>query len=508
MFGCIYGRSVSETLPSGPEENEPASLVDLAFSFSPLVEKTSEDTVVFDVSGQDLLFGAPGSAAGDGNPPEEITVPLRLAKEISRQAGALKLKVNVAIAANPDAAIHAARAFTGATVIPSGAEASWLGKLSIKRLDHSLAGVEDKRAADILETFALWGVRTFADLAELPLAGVAERLGQEGLRLKELAQGRTERPLNLVRPPIGFEQSLELEHPISELEPLSFILSRLLNQICANLSEYALATNELKLSLRTEETEIEQRPSDCRQSTDFSRMLDPENPTKVGTLTGPPDNLHERTITLPVPMRDPKTFLRLLLLDIESQPPPVPITIITVTAQPVKPHARQKGLFIPLAPEPEKLEITLARLAKLVGKERVGSPEIIDTHRPDAFRMTKFRPRRRNGRNVRKEAAQALPAWPLIGFRVFRPALSAEVQIAGGQPRRIDARGSQARVCGRIACAAGPWRASGDWWRPDVWARDEWDVAVMNTNGEKTEVLCRIYRDLISDKWFLAGIYD
>jgi len=58
-------------------------------------------------------------------------------------------------------------------------------------------------------------------------------------------------------------------------------------------------------------------------------------------------------------------------------------------------HARkarvlQNGLFIPLAPEPEKLELMLARLARLVGPDNLGSPELLDTHRPDAFRVKRF----------------------------------------------------------------------------------------------------------------------
>ena len=89
-------------------------------------------------------------------------------------------------------------------------------------------------------------------------------------------------------------------------------------------------------------------------------------------------------------MRNPKTLLRLLLFDIEARPPQAPVVMVTITAEPVKPRAAQTGLFIPLAPEPEKLEITLARLAKLVGLDNVGSPEVLDTHRPDAFRMNKF----------------------------------------------------------------------------------------------------------------------
>jgi protein ImuB len=261
-----------------------------------------------------------------------------------------------------------------------------------------LVAIEEKRAAEIQETLALWGIRTLGDFARLPLAGVAERLGQDGVRLHKLARGKSDRRLNLVRPPIGFAQSLELEHAISEVEPLSFILSRLLNQLCANLNEYALATNELKLDLKL------------------------QNNTE-----------HNRTITLPVPMQNPKTFLRLLLFDIEREPPQAPIIALAITAEPIEPRASQTGLFIPLAPEPERLEITLARLAKLVGAENVGSPEILDTHRPDAFRMKRFtlnlNHRGHRGRKSKagssygysNQKSQISNRQCVMGFRIFRP---------------------------------------------------------------------------------------
>jgi protein ImuB len=453
MFACIHSRSVSNDSAIG------AALVDLAFTFSPLVEQTSVDTVVFDVAGQDLLFGQVADVQTS-----------RLANAIAQRARQVKVKANISIAANPDVAIHAARSFEGMTIIDPGDELRHLGTLSIRQLDFSLAALEPDQAEEIHETLALWGVRTFRDLAELPLAGVAERLGQEGVCLQKLAQGRTDRALNLVRPPIGFAQSLELEHAISELEPLSFILSRLLNQLCANLDEHGLATNELRLRLDT-------------------------NASYLG-----------RTITLPVPMRNPKTLLRLLLFDIEAHPPPAPIIAVTIRAEPVKPRAAQTGLFIPIAPEPEKLEITLARLAKLVGAENVGSPELLDSHRLDAFRVNKFRVAQRRGRNAKN--AGGTPALPVMGFRIFRPAWHAEVQTFGRQPTRIDVRAKSSRkLSGKIIRAAGPWRASGDWWRADVWARDEWDVAVINAT-EGDEVLCRIYRDLTNEQWFVAGIYD
>lgn len=486
MFACIHGRSVSKL----PAENS-SSLVDLAFAFSPLVEQTTADTVVFDISGQDLLFGeavhpeiaAHDAAMGSAN---------NMANEIIRRAQELNLAINVSVAGNPDVSIHAARSFNGVTIINIGDEGWCLGKLSIKQIDFSLAGIDEQRAAEIRETFFFWGVRTFGDLARLPLAGVAERLGQEGVRLRKLVRGKTDRHLNLVRPPIGFEQSLELEHPVEELEPLAFILSRLLNQLCANLIEHALATNELRLRLVTE-------PRLVGVTIDTDSQADN-------------DHLHERIITLPVPMRNPKTLLRLLLFDIEAQPPSAPIVSVTISAEPVKPQASQTGLFIPLAPEPEKLEITLARLAKLVGQDNVGAPELLDTHRPDAFRMKRFRiaqKRRKNGKNDSR-CARETPALPVMGFRMFRPPWRADVEIIHGQPARINARGRNSfnRVRGKVGCAAGPWRASGDWWRPDVWARDEWDVAVVDPNNQPDEVLCRIYRDLISDEWFVAGIYD
>ena len=533
MFACIYGRSVPQTTTVQVKNREGFSpLVDLAFTFSPLVEQTATDTVVFNISGQDLLFGTPAIIDEPQAPGNSVP---NIANEIARRAAQFNLKINIAIAANPDAAIHAAQCFRGITIIDTSDERSRLAPLSIKKLDFSLAQIDPNRAKEIQETFRLWGVRTFGDLARLPLAGVAERLGQDGVRLQKLAQGKTDRHLNLVRPPIGFEQSLELEYPICELEPLTFVLSRLLNQLCANLNEYALATNELRWRLVTEQKkDAETRGHGDAEKSQWSvgdrkvrdqrseirgqsRVSSPRLP-----ISPSPDHSSNRTIALPVPMRNPKTLLRLLLFEIEREPPPAPIVAVTIRAEPVKPRAAQTGLFIPLAPEPEKFEITLARLAKLVGAQNVGSPEILDTHRPDAFRMKRFRlgqrsevrrkgnPQSTNGEPGSSAGVLASNPQSVMGFRVFRPAWRAEVRTQRGIPSRIHARNQEMsnRIHGDVICAAGPWRASGDWWRSDVWARDEWEVAVVDSTAPESEVLCRIYRDLTSDRWFVAGIYD
>ena len=472
MFACIYGQSVSKFEASAAAEAEKTTsvLVGLAFEFSPLVEQTSANTVLLDIAGQGLLFGAPKAEETS----TDVEAVGKLANAIAQRASALHLKISVAVAVNPDVAIHAARSFRGVSVIPNGDELSQLQGLSIKTIDCSLVGIDVKRAHEIQETFTLWGIRTFGDLARLPLSGIAERLGQDGVQMQKLAQGKTDRRLYLVRPPIGFAQSLELEHPVCELEPLSFILSRLLNQLCANLHEYALATNELQIELKLEDR-----------------------------------TQHQSAITLPVPMRNPKTLLRLLLFDIEARPPQAPVVMVTITAEPVKPRAAQTGLFIPLAPEPEKLEITLARLAKLVGLDNVGSPEVLNTHRPDAFRMNKFSlPIARKSRSNPQSAIRNPQS--VMGFRMFRPAWRAEVQTEFGKPTRLSASSEQSagKVRGVVICAGGPWRSSGAWWRQDVWARDEWDLAVIDPASPESEILCRVYRDLASEQWFVAGIYD
>jgi len=463
MFACVHSK----------QKDRRASLVNCAYAFSPLVEERTDDTVVLDIEGCELLFGS----------------PREIAKEIARQAAKLGLKVNVAVAQNPDAAIHAAKSFAGITIIPSGCEAKRLGELPLKSLDATLARVEPDRVAEILETLELWGIRSFHEFAALPEAGVSERLGPEGARLQKLARGESDRPLLLSKPAPGFEQFIELDDPIELLEPLSFIFARLLNQLCANLQAHGLAVDELKLRLKLEDkTE------------------------------------HERAIRLPFPMRDGRVFLKLLLLDIESHPPQAALVAASINCQPAKPRSIQNGLFQPLAPEPEKLELTLARLIRLVGENNVGSPELIDTHRPDAFRIKRFNVKRERKRVTRRRSDAATRrhnpqssilnprsvASPLLGFRVFRPPLCAKVESPNGWPARITARAESGRsIRGKIVRLAGPWRTSGDWWSEDGWARDEWDVTVVTSETQREKgTLYRIYHDRCCDGWFVEGIYD
>ena len=131
-----------------------------------------------------------------------------------------------------------------------------------------------------------WGIETFADLAALPENGIAERLGSAGVRLRRLARGMTSRPLVPAKEDLLFKADMELEHALELLEPLLFILSRLLTEICKSLASHALAANELKLVL------------DLEKNREYTR-----------------------TLCLPFATRDAQTFLKLLQYDLSAHPP-------------------------------------------------------------------------------------------------------------------------------------------------------------------------------------------
>jgi protein ImuB len=190
---------------------------------------------------------------------------------------------------------------------------------------------------------------------------------------------------------------------------------------------------------------------------------------------------------------DTATFLKLLQYDLVAHPPQAEIVGVKLHAQPAPQRRLQGGLFTPVAPEPEKLELTLARLAAVVGEHNVGSPEVLDTHRPDAFRMNRFVARQ----DSRPAEQGSTAAAPLLAIRLFRPPLQAKVAAPYGAPQRVKAPG----ISGNVVAYAGPWRSSGEWWLMDAWERDEWDVAL------HTGIVCRLHHDE-QDRWFIDGNYD
>src|SRR6201993_4335464 len=447
------------------ESSAHSALLDCAQSFSPTVEDTARDTVLLDLAGMESLFGS-------------LT---KISHAISDRAAALGLAATVATASNPDVALLAARGFSSVTVIPPGKEAERLGPLPVEVLfDGHLQG-DPKQAADhLLETLARWGIRNLRALAALPEIALSERLGQQGLQLQKLARGAASRTLVPVEAPLVFEEAIELEHPIVLLEPLAFLLNRLLEQLCARLASRALSTQELRLTLELE------------NFSPFSQQ------SKIS------NHQFLRTLRLPQPMLDAKVFLKLLQLDLNAHPPGAPIVKIHLAAEPARPRSAQGGLFLPPSPEPEKLELTLARIASMVGENNVGAVELLDTHHPEGFRMRRFLSEapRKNEREKASDPAEEKSA--VTALRRLRPPLRVQVTLENSQPVSL-ACARKKDVQGEVLWKAGPWRASGDWWEREAWSRDEWDIALRN---EEAVSFYRLVHDLLGGDWFVEGTYD
>jgi protein ImuB len=459
------------------ETSAHAAVLDCAKSFSPEVEDTAPGTVLLNLSGLEPLVG-----------------PLsKIAHELARRASRMELEANVAIAANPDAALLAAHGFPGVTLISEGREAERLGDLPVDVLLESFsADAED--SVRWLEMFDRWGIRNLRALTALPEIPMGERLGQQGIRLRKLARGAVSRDLRLCESAPVFEEDIELEYPIVLLEPLAFLLNRILEQLCARLAARALAAQELRLRL-----DLVEKSEDC-------------DPTRTSPFM--------RTLRLPVPMLDAKVFLKLLQLDLQSYPPGAPILKIHLAAEPARPRSTQSGLFLPVFPEPEKLELTLARIAGIVGQGRVGAVELLDTHREGAFQMqpfapirleTKKSPRKKSYMSVQEndnttmtedKAQEKMSA--VIALRLFRPPLRVIVNVRDGKPVRLKCL-QHTDITGEIVWTAGPWRSSGDWSEQEGWSREEWDIAVPTENEV---ILYRLVEDKFSRNWWLEGTYD
>jgi protein ImuB len=463
------------------EKSAHAALLDLGWSVSPRLEDTAPDTLVADIAGLSGIFGS-----------EE-----RIAKVLIERGNACGLRLNVSVAASPDTAVIAARGFSGIHVIAKSEEATQLSQLPVNVL---------RLSPETAETLERWGVRTCGSLAALPLLELSERLGQEGVRLHALASGKGSRALAIAEPAYAFEEELELDDGVEELEPLSFLLGRLLDQLCARLAARALAASVIRMRFDLE-------PS-------FEAAIDTKNEIVRRKYAS---RVYERELQLPVPIRDTKTLLKLVRLRLQMHPPQAPIVKLWMAAEAARPRFTQNGLFLPSFPDAEKLELTVARIAGIVGENNVGSPELLDTHRPDAFVMRPFRPahdehelKKRNQKAIQHLASRKKAA---LSCRLFRPPLAAKVEVQNGMPLRVFFQGKR----GNVVAAAGPWKSSGEWWRDDEWRHEEWDLEIAfrpprkrdffsdreNISPRNPEIaLYRVFYDAKSDAWFVRGFYD
>jgi protein ImuB len=332
---------------------------------------------------------------------------------------------------------------------------------------------------DVQEIFAIlhkWGIDTLGQLAALDKEQLGARLGPEAIRMWERANGRSTRLLKLIQPPESFEESFEFEREIETAEPLLFILRRFLEQLAVRLAAIYLVAKELTLRITFANSR------QVRHGTDSSYWRN--EPAVAG------NEIYERVFKIPQPTNDVDLLFRMLQTHLENFRSEHPIVAVALSAEPIKPAGEQFGLFGTTLRNPHQLSETLARLTALLGSDRIGTPVLEETHRPDAFRMQPF-----SWSGLPAHSVGRMP-MPRIALRRFRPAVSASVL----QHEKTPAQVRSAEMSGKIIDERGPYLLSGNWWDEKAWRRAEWDVQLQNA-----ELVRAHERDGV---WKLDGIYD
>jgi protein ImuB len=421
------------------EKNTKAVLLECAADFSPRVEEASEVTAflcVIDIAGTQSLFGTPEM----------------LAKNLRQRVRALGLSGSVTISRNLHAAVCSAKGLTrpAVHVVPSGLEAASLSSLPISTLDLT---------ANQAETLALWGIRTLGMLAALPENELIARLGQDGRRLQQLARGTHPHLFQPVDVPFVLEERAELDFPLEDLESLLFGLSVMLEQLIlrATARIVALATVTITLYLDGGST-------------------------------------HARTLRPAQPANDKQFWLKLLHLDLEAHPPLAGIYAVQLRADPGNTSKVQLGLFSPQLPEAGRLDVTLARIAALVGEENVGQAVLDDTHMQNGFHIEPFQ--------ISTASAKAVPSRFHLCVRQLRPPQAMSMQVENGCPKIFFFRNQRCAV----ERAYGPWLNGGQWWNESIWGHEQWDVIARLQ--DETMLYCCVVRDLVENQWQMVALYD
>lgn len=416
-----------------------AVLLECAGAFSPRIEVSNESTAflcVLDIAGTQSLFG----------PPE------MLAKNLRQRIRALGISAHLTVSSNFYAAVCFAKGLMRSVlqVIPQGKEATALALLPVMTLD-----LTESQA----ETFTLWGIHTLGMLAALPEKELIARMGQDGKRLRQLARG--ERP-HLFQPidiPFVLEEQVELDFPLEDLESLLFGLSVMLEQLILRATARIVALASVTVTLH---------------------------------LDG--GGFHSRTVRPAQPTNDKQLWLKLLHLDLEAHPPQAAILAVVLHAEPGNTSKVQLGLFSPQLPEPGRLDVTLARIAALVGEGNVGQAVLDDTHSPEGFHMEPFQ--------VSSATSESIPSEPHVCLRRLRPPQPMSMLLENGRPKSFFFRNQRCFV----EHAYGPWLKGGEWWNETIWGQEQWDLIARAQDNRL--LFCCVVRDLIDNQWKVVALYD
>src|ERR1044072_4049906 len=198
----------------------------------------------------------------------------------------------------------------------------------------------------VLDLLRRWGIESLGQFAPLEKEAAAAGLGPVGVELWERATGKATRLLKLVPVRESFEEEFEFENEIETSEPLLFMLRRFLQQFAVRLDALHLVVSELQLEIRFDDK-----------------------------------SSYAHRFKIPEPTNNVETLFRMLHTHLENFTSQAPIISVALKAEITKPSFEQFHLFETALRDPTRLTEPLARLAGLLGSERVGTPVLEETHR-------------------------------------------------------------------------------------------------------------------------------
>ena len=286
----------------------------------------------------------------------------------------------VAIADDPDTArtfaehtshqLSLGRTAKRVCVVPPGRAWAMMSRLPIEaiawtdlRLDGD--GQHKTRMRGVCEALRTLGIHTLGAMRRLPPGDLGTRFGVEGACLAARAQARNHRPLRGHKPSSQLEESYELGQSTEDLEPILFILRRLLHRLEVRLRAVQQAAQALTLEF----------------------LIEPRS-ERVIELEATRGRTSKHRISLNIqlarPTRTAASLFALIREKIGGALPGGVLELRVVVERSQMDRGAQLDLFSRREQKAEALGELVGRLSATLGEDAVFTANTVNTYRPES----------------------------------------------------------------------------------------------------------------------------
>jgi len=423
------------------EQEARSELLNLAYNVTPRIEDRSQPgacTLILDVTASVSLF----------KNLETIAASILDSVSHINMAATVVMSRNISTA---ECIAHYQLNLPNSVIIPSGEEERSLANLPIDYLPLT----DDQRA-----TLLSWGINYFHELASLSPTELVVRFGQDGKKISDISRGEYHHLLSpLEFTPVIKEISV-YDEPISSIDSLLFSFSSMLSSVLKQVSDQYSAVAAMDITCR------------LQNGREYTRTIKPS-----------------------VPSSDKLLLLKLLHLNIIEHPPQSGVLRSQMTAHKGKCSNLGQGLFSPQTPDIRDLDVLIARIHSIVGKDNAGSPLITNSYVPDSFTLTSFYTRE-------KMVCLNRAAGNISALRRLRPESEITMVLCDSRPHHFLLH----KRYHSVTSTFGPWISNGGWLEPDFWSLECWDISAQTSSGNLA-YYCLSHNEIMS-QWQLDGIYD